>query len=212
MDLNNGGIFYLKEACVETFAEAQSAERKGADIIELCARLDLDGLTPNLELSQKCISELAIPIKAMIRCREGNFVYNQSDLRIMRKQITDLKNIGVDQFVFGALTPENKIDLEAVKYISKSATDVCYTFHKAFDELLDWKEGIDQLKTVKNFTHVLTSGGEKTALAGLGNLKSIMKQSANHLTIIPAGKITVNNIESLHQQLKASHYHGRKIV
>ena len=36
----------LVEACVETLEEALQAEKNGAHRIELCSRLDLDGLTP----------------------------------------------------------------------------------------------------------------------------------------------------------------------
>lgn len=40
---------YIKEACVEGLTQSINAENKGADRLELCARLDLDGLTPDIE-------------------------------------------------------------------------------------------------------------------------------------------------------------------
>ena len=37
----------LLEACVETLSEAKNAVKFGANRIELCSHLDLDGLTPD---------------------------------------------------------------------------------------------------------------------------------------------------------------------
>ncbi len=212
MVLNDGKASFLKEACVETFAEAKSAQNNGADVIELCSNLHLDGLTPSLELTQKCLSELDIPIKVMIRSRGGNFVYSSEDLAIMQEQILEFKNIGINQFVFGALSSENTIDIEALERISESVQDSTITFHKAFDEIADFTIAIEVLKDLKNFTHLLTSGGESTALAGVNNLKNFIRQSNNQLTVIPAGKVTAENVISLHNQLQATHYHGRRIV
>ena len=46
----------IKESCVETYDEAMNAESQGADRIELCSRLDLDGLTPSKELVKRLVS------------------------------------------------------------------------------------------------------------------------------------------------------------
>ena len=43
----------IKEACVETFEEAKLAELRGANRIELCSDLALDGFTPSFELMKK---------------------------------------------------------------------------------------------------------------------------------------------------------------
>ena len=39
-------MLIIKEACVDTLKDAIEAEKNGADRIELCSRLDLEGLTP----------------------------------------------------------------------------------------------------------------------------------------------------------------------
>ena len=48
----------LLEACVETLDEALLAQKKGADRVEICRRLDLDGLTPNDSFVKNCINNL----------------------------------------------------------------------------------------------------------------------------------------------------------
>ena len=75
------------EACVETLEEAILAERNGANRLELCSRLDLDGLTPNLNLTKKIMEKISIPIKVMIRERDGNFVYSDDEILAMQNKI-----------------------------------------------------------------------------------------------------------------------------
>ena len=41
---------FTKEACVDNIDDAINVEKNGANQIELCSRLDLDGLTPNKKL------------------------------------------------------------------------------------------------------------------------------------------------------------------
>jgi len=202
----------LKESCVETFAEAQYAENSGAQLLELCSLLNLGGLTPSISFTQKCLAHLKLPIKVMIRPKSGNFIYNAAEIALMQMQILQLKKIGISHFVLGALTLENKIDLAVLKKLSETAGEATLTFHKAFDCLEDWKEGIDQLLDFENITHILSSGGAETALEGKEILIKLMKYSGSRITIIPAGKITRLNIHRIHELLHATHYHGRKIV
>ena len=57
----------IKEACVESLEQAILAEERKADRVELCSRLDLDGLTPNRLTIDRTIKSLSIPVKVMIR-------------------------------------------------------------------------------------------------------------------------------------------------
>ena len=73
----------IKESCVETYDEAMYAESQGADRIELCSRLDLDGLTPSKELVKRLVSDLTIPLKVMVRPRKGDFCYSNEEINQM---------------------------------------------------------------------------------------------------------------------------------
>ena len=85
----------IKESCVETYDEAMNAEIRGADRIELCSRLDLDGLTPSKELAKKLVNELNIPVKVMVRPRKGDFCYTGEEISQMHRDILDFKSLGV---------------------------------------------------------------------------------------------------------------------
>ena len=49
------------EVCAESYEYAVKAEKAGADRIELCKDLHLDGLTPDYESAKRTIDTLNIP-------------------------------------------------------------------------------------------------------------------------------------------------------
>ena len=93
----------IKEVCVDSFLDAVNAEKKGANRIELCGRLDLDGLTPSKKLIKKVFSNLNIPIRVMIRPKYPSFIYSDQDIQIMIEDINYCKELGVDGLVLGCL-------------------------------------------------------------------------------------------------------------
>ena len=202
----------IKEACVETFEEAILAEKKGADRVELCSRLDLDGLTPERKIIEKVLGALSIPIKIMIRPRAGNFSYNDQELNRMKEDILFCKDLNVQGVVFGILDQNKTIDMENMKYLSDTADNLEITFHKAIDQTDSIIDEIDRLLAIGSISSILTSGGGYNAHAGSSLLKKAVEKYQDIITIIPAGSITKNNIHELHQIIGAKEYHGRKIV
>ena len=202
----------IKEACVETFEEAILAEKKGADRVELCSRLDLDGLTPERKIIEKVLDALSIPIKIMIRPRAGNFSYNDQELNRMKEDILFCKDLNVQGVVFGILDQNKTIDMENMKYLCDTAGNLEITFHKAIDQTDSIIDEIDRLLAIGSISSILTSGGAYNAHAGRRLLKKAVEKYEDIITIIPAGSITKNNIHELHQIIGAKEYHGRKIV
>ena len=202
----------IKEACVETFEEAILAEKKGADRVELCSRLDLGGLTPKKKLVEKVLGALSIPIKIMIRPRSGNFSYNDQEINKMKDDILYCRGLNLQGIVFGLLNQNKTIDIENMKYLSNIAVGLEITFHKAIDQTGSIIDEIDKLLTIGSISSVLTSGGAFNAQSGSRLLKKLAEKYQNNITIIPAGSITKNNIHELHQVIGAKEYHGRKIV
>ena len=188
------------------------AEKKGADRVELCSRLDLDGLTPERKIVEKVFGALSIPIKIMIRPRAGNFSYNDQELNTMKEDILFFKDLNVQGVVFGILDQNKTIDMENMKYLCDTAGNLEVTFHKAIDQTDSIIDEIDRLLTIGSISSVLTSGGAYNAHAGSRSLKNALEKYEDIITIIPAGSITKNNIHELHQIIGAKEYHGRKIV
>ena len=202
----------IKEACVETLPEALAAQRQGANRIELCSQLGLDGLTPSSKLIQETLSSLSIPAKVMIRPRAGNFVYSEETLKVMGKKIDQCKSLSVTEVILGVLDEKNEIDIEGTSRLAKRASPMKVTFHKSIDYTPNILAALQQLKSIPEITSILTSGGETTALKGKNRLKEMIHLSGNQLTIIPAGRITNQNLDEVHKSIGASEYHGRRIV
>ena len=82
----------ILEACVESCDEAILAEKNGANRLELCSHLDLDGLTPDFDLTKQVLEKVNIPVKVMVRPRAGDFVYTDMELQKMQAEIDQFKN------------------------------------------------------------------------------------------------------------------------
>ena len=82
------------EVCAESYEYAVKAEKAGADRIELCKDLHLDGLTPDYECAKKTIDSLNIPVFILIRPRAGDFIYSDEEFELMKQDIVKFKEMG----------------------------------------------------------------------------------------------------------------------
>ena len=203
---------FTKEACVDTIDNAISVEKNGADQIELCSRLDLDGLTPSKKLILQTIRRVSIPIKVMIRSRPGNFTYNQNDINTMLDSIEFCQKNGINEIAFGALNSNMKIDEKTINQIVSKYTGLKITFHKAIDLVDNQINEIQKLLKFNQIKAVLTSGGQKNAVDGQENIKKLSERFKDEIDIIAAGSITNKNIKKIHKTLGLKIYHGKKIV
>ncbi len=203
---------YIKEACVETFEDAVIAQKNGADRIELCSSLNLDGLTPSKSLVTRLLNTLKIPIKVMIRPREGDFCYNSDEIRQMRDDISYFSNLGVFGVVFGVLEQDKSVDVQSVNLLTKFANGLNCTFHKAIDETDDIISQLKILMKYSKISSILSSGCSKSALSGSTVLQNMIKIAKSDISIICGGSITYRNFSEVHNAINAKEYHGRKII
>ncbi|MBK7475375.1 MAG: copper homeostasis protein CutC [Haliscomenobacter sp.] len=202
----------LKEVCVDTPEQALRAQAQGAQRIELCARLDLDGLTPDPDFIRFALTNLEIPVHVMIRPRGGDFVYSPEEVVQMREAILLCKRAGAPGVVFGALRPDGSLNLALILELALLAKPMNVVIHKAIDQTPDPVEALGQLLDLGVVDKVLTSGGAPTARDGAQTLQEMLNLAAGRLEIIVAGKVTNENLEDLHQVFGAREYHGRRIV
>lgn len=210
--MNENSLKYIKEACVEGLQQALNAEKQGADRIELCARLDLDGLTPDLETVKQVYQNLKIPIRVIIRPKEGGFEYSNEAFSEMISAIVSCKEIGVEGVVFGITTNKNKLDVVRTKLLAELAQPMKVTIHKAIDAIDNPMEALDALLNIEGITAVLTSGKGKTWQEGQNLIKEMINKAGNAIEIIACGKVTNNNIDDAHSVLQSRSYHGKLIV
>ena len=202
----------IKEACVGKLEQAKMAEYYNADRVEICSRLDLDGLTPDRPTIEETISSLSIPVKVMIRPKSDNFIYSDLEIIKMESAIEFCRGIGVNEVVFGMLNEENHIDIDLTQRLAKRAFPMNITFHKAIDYTGDIMLELKSLCKVKEITSILTSGGEDSAIDGQNMIKDIIHNFSPRFNIIVAGGISDQNFEMVHNSIDAKEYHGQNIV
>lgn len=202
----------ILEACVETYQEALTAQSNGANRIELCSQLELDGLTPDTRLIEQVCAELNIPVMVMIRPHGGNFVYSEPEIQEMEQDIAMARNMGAAGIVFGLLTRDNQIDIANTRRLVIAASPLPVTFHKAIDAMEDPAKGVRQLLEIEGITRILTSGGKPTALEGASKIKEMMKVAHGKIIMLVAGKVILSNRDEIASMTGANELHGRRIV
>ena len=200
------------EACVENFAEALKAQKNGANRIELCSRLDVDGLTPPEDLIRLTCDELKIPVMVMIRPRPGDFIFSEEEIRQMEKEIEMARRNGAAGVVIGLLTGAGEIDIINTRRLAALAKPLPVTFHKAVDAMSDPVRGIEQLLGIDGITRVLTSGGQPTAREGASTIRRMIEVAGDKIAIIAAGRVTRENVDEIARLTGASELHGRRIA
>lgn len=180
------------EVCAESYEHALKAEKAGADRIELCKDLHLDGLTPDYESAKKTIDSLNIPVYILIRPREGDFIYSNEEFELMKMDIIKFKEMGCKGIVSGVLNDDNSIDIERTKELVELSRPLEFTFHRAFDLVSDPFEEIENLIEI-GVTRILTSGQKHKAIEGLELLEEFKNISKNRILIMPGSGISNMN-------------------
>ncbi len=184
------------EICVDSAAGAFTAERAGADRVELCDNLLEGGTTPSAGCIKMARRALKIGLQVIIRPRGGDFLYDETEMGVMREDIRVAKDLGADGVVIGCLTSEGEIDKPRTQELIELARPMNVTFHRAFDMCRDPQKGLEDLVAL-GVNRVLTSGQESTCLEGLELLAALQKQAGGRIIVMPGGGITPRNIQKI---------------
>ena len=195
------------EVCTGNLQSVIAAVEGGAERIELCSALSLDGLTPSIGLLKYVRTHFPqLKIHVLIRSREGDFVYDKADLETM---LTDIREAVpyADGIVCGALTKEGEIDIEALRLMVEASGEKPFTFHRAFDRCRNPKEALGQIIEA-GCKRILTSGQQPTAEQGIPLLRELNEQAAGRLIIMPGGGVNEKNARLILDQTGCIEIHG----
>ncbi|UVC09989.1 copper homeostasis protein CutC [Rhizobium sp. TH2] len=185
------GKHILLEICVDDLAGLEAAVEGGADRIELCSALALGGLTPSAGLMEVAAT-FDIPCNAMIRPRAGDFVYSDEEVDIMLADIEAARRAGLAGVVLGASLADGRLDRMVLDVLVKAANGLDLTLHRAFDLVPKIPEAVE-IAVKLGFSRILTSGGAKTAIEGIGGLKQAMDAASGRISIMPGSGISADN-------------------
>jgi len=200
----------LEIACFN-LDSALIAAQNGADRIELCAAIEAGGTTPHLEDVQQARNEVTIDLYVMIRPRGGNFVYTELEVEQMKSDILEFKKHGIDGFVFGILNEDDSVDFHRNKALVDLAYPIPCTFHRAFDEVLDAFESLEQIIRC-GFKTILTSGQKPNVTEGVNQLAQLTKAAGDRIVIMPGGGLRSGNVGQIRQETGAVFYHSSAIT
>lgn len=200
----------LLEVCVDSAETLRRAESGGAQRIELCARLDLGGLSPDGELLSLARRTCPLPLHVMVRPRAGDFVYENAELARMRNEIEDLVRFGVAGVVFGALRRDRSIDVEATRELVRVARPLSVTFHRAFDDTPDPSVALEQLIDL-GVQRVLTTGGAVDAHTGRFALARLVAQARGRIVVLAGGGVRAHNWRELVRDSGVTEIHSSTV-
>lgn len=195
------------EVCANSVESAIEAQAGGATRVELCMAIPEGGTTPSYgEIKQARQVLHTTRLHVIIRNRAGNFLYSPLEIERMAEDILLCKQLGVNGVVFGCLTPDGDIDIEANQQLLQAAKGMKTTFHRAFDACRDAHQALETLIQL-GFDYVLTSGQEATAEVGINTLASLHKQAQGRIKIMAGCGVSEQNIAKIAQQTGINCFH-----
>lgn len=184
------------EIAVQDIAGAREALTAGADRLELCQALAVGGLTPSLGLLEGVLEAVdPSAVNVLVRPRAGGFVYSDEEIGLVVADIRACVERGAGGVVVGALTPEGRADLDAIRRWRDAADTATLVFHRAIDAAGDPLAVLGDLRGA-GVDRVLTSGGAARSIDGVPVLEAFVAE-AGSVEIMAGGGVRPEDVAAL---------------
>lgn len=175
------------------------------DRIELCAGLDLGGVTPGAGLMQAA-RDSGLETHVLIRPRTGDFAMDTADLRAACADIAAARRMGLAGVVIGA-AQGGALDVAALRQMADAAQDLHLTLHRVIDVLGDPEAALEQVIAL-GFGRVLTSGGATSAITGAARIRTLQVQAGDRLSVMAGSGVTAKTAATLVAQTGVTDVHA----
>ncbi len=203
----------LAELLCTDLTSVEAALEAGADRLELCAALEVGGVTPGIGFVRAAV-ELAAQahrptgVVTLIRPRRGDFVLDgPRGLALLRAEVAAAQDAGTSGVAVGVLTPGGEVDGAAMEALVEAAGPAQVTFHRAIDHVADQDAALHRLVEV-GVARLLTSGAAESALAGAARIRQAVAGWGRVLEIVAAGGIHGGNAAEVLAATEAPAIHG----
>ena len=180
------------EVCVDTVVGLDAAIDGGADQIELCSALGLEGLTPAASLMAVAASK-SVPCFPLIRPRAGDFCYDRREVDLMLRDIDMVRTTRLAGVVIGASLGDGSLDVATLRRLLEHSVGLPTVLHRAFDLVPDFSAALE-IAIGLGFKRVLTSGGARDALSGQNCIRELVTQARDRIEVMPGGGLSVGNV------------------
>lgn len=182
----------ILEICAGSVASVIAARNGGAARVELCAALEIGGITPSAGLIARARKIKGIDLNVIIRPRGGDFLYDEHETAAMEQDIHTCKALGADGIVIGALTADGDIDTATCRRLIAAANGMSITFHRAFDMCRNPQKALEDIIAL-GCHRLLTSGQAPTAEAGIPLITELIRQADGRIIIMPGCGVGSHN-------------------
>ena len=183
------------EVCVDSIDGLTIAAATPIARIELCGPLSVGGTTPSAGLIHAATSS-EVPVYAMIRPRDGGFVFSSAEATAMEIEIDAVRHAGLAGVVLGASRLDGTLDVALLRRLSDRAAGIGRTLHRCFDLVPDPLAALDQAIEL-GFERVLTSGAELLALDGAPLLARLVERASGRIAIMAGSGLSPDRVGPL---------------
>lgn len=166
-------------------ADAERAQQGGADRLEVVGTMDSDGLSPEPALVGQISRATDLPLRVMVRLREG-FSTDGAELARLHGLAEGYLEVGAEGLVLGFLNGHTEIDRDVVTELLADL-DCPWTFHRAIDSCISPDRAWRDLRGLPGLSQVLTAGSARGVEDGLDDLLDRARSDAFARDLIMAG-------------------------
>ena len=109
------------EVCVDSVESAMNAQEGGADRLEVCSNLIIGGTTPGVSQFKQIREACGIELNVLIRPRFGDFLYTETEFKMIREDILMFRELGADGVVVGCLKADGSLDSDRMGALREQA-------------------------------------------------------------------------------------------
>src|ERR1051326_3895835 len=148
---------FTLEIAVFNIQSAILAAQAGADRIELCENPHDGGTTPSYGTLKTVREKINIPVFPIVRPHGGDFLYNDEEFEVMKKDILLIKQLGFEGAAIGLLNQNGTIEIKRTAKLVGLAYPLEITFHRAFDRAAEPLKALEDIIKC-GCQRILTSG------------------------------------------------------
>ena len=149
--------------------DVEGADAGGADRLLLAAEPDTGGRSPEPSLVSAVCREADMPVRVMLRVSDGLSSTGGEITRLIGLA-GEYLSLGAEGVAFGFLDADNQIDVELCTYLADQIAGVPWTFHQAFDSVLDTDRAWRQVTALPGVDAVHSAGSTSGLDSGYDEL------------------------------------------